>query len=233
VPSPEELAEDTLAYLARSPMFDPVPADGCVHVFGREILWVTRVRRVDVEAARAAARARDVPRIEWWLGPSSPAGADEELGAAGLVPDEPPTLTGMSCREAPPAAPGVGVRPADTAEVARVEHAVWGAEARPPHEEHAAIHHFAAEVDGRIAGVGRAVDMEEGVALMGGAVLPELRGRGAYRALVRARWQYAVARGTPLLVVQAGPMSAPILDGLGFVRHATVRMYVEQRGAGV
>jgi predicted N-acetyltransferase YhbS len=87
---------------------------------------------------------------------------------------------------------------------------------------------LAAEIDGRIAGIGRAVDFDAGVALMGGAVLPELRGRGAYRALVRARWDHAVARGTPLLVVQAGAMSAPVLGRLGFVPHATLKLYVDR-----
>jgi hypothetical protein len=33
---------------------------------------------------------------------------------------------------------------------------------------------------------------------------------------VAARWEDAVARGTPLLVTQAGPMSRPILQRLGF-----------------
>ena len=33
--------------------------------------------------------------------------------------------------------------------------------------------------------------------------LPDARGRGAYRALVRARWDDAVRRGTPALVVHA------------------------------
>jgi GNAT superfamily N-acetyltransferase len=70
--------------------------------------------------------------------------------------------------------------------------------------------------------------MEAGVALMGGAVLPEARGRGMYRALVRARWDHAVARGTPLLVVQAGPMSAPVLDGLGFERHGQIRLFADR-----
>ena len=42
------------------------------------------------------------------------------------------------------------------------------------------------------------------------------RGRGAYRAVVRARWDAAVARGTPALAVGAGPMSRPILERLGF-----------------
>ena len=228
MPTPEELAEDTMAYLPPSPMFEPVPGEGCVYVFGREILWVTRVRRIDLEAARAAARTRNVPRIEWWLGPSSPPGAAEELLAAGLVPDDPVALTGMTCSTPPPPVPGVEVRAASAAEASTIENTVWGGEARPPREEHPTIHLFAAEIGGRIAGVGRAVDLDGGVALMGGAVLPELRGRGAYRALVRARWDYAAARGTPLLVVQAGPMSAPVLDGLGFVRHGEIRMLVDR-----
>jgi GNAT superfamily N-acetyltransferase len=223
----EELAENTMAYLPPSPMFEPVPADGCVYVFGQDILWVIRVRRVDLDAARAAARARGVRRVEWWLGPSSPPGAADELLAAGLVPDEDPILTGMTCTTPPPAVPGVDVRESTPAEFAQVAHAVWGGEAREPREEHPSLHIFAALVDGRIAGIGRAVDMEDAVALMGGAVLPEFRGRGAYRALVRARWELAVKRGTPTLVVQAGAMSAPVLDGLGFVRRCELRLFVD------
>jgi len=38
------------------------------------------------------------------------------------------------------------------------------------------------------------------------------RGRGAYRALVAARWADAVERGTPALVTQAGAMSKPMLS---------------------
>ena len=40
--------------------------------------------------------------------------------------------------------------------------------------------------------------------------------RGAYRAVVRARWDEAVRRGTPALAVGAGQMSRPILERLGF-----------------
>lgn len=54
------------------------------------------------------------------------------------------------------------------------------------------------------------------VLLVGGAVLPDARGRGAYRALVRARWDDAVAAGKPALTVSAGAMSRPILERLGF-----------------
>ena len=43
-----------------------------------------------------------------------------------------------------------------------------------------------------------------------------MRGRGIYRALVRARWDDAVACGTPALTVLAGRLSGPILEKLGF-----------------
>jgi GNAT superfamily N-acetyltransferase len=69
--------------------------------------------------------------------------------------------------------------------------------------------------------------MDAGVALMGGAVMPSARRRGVYRALVHARWQHAVARGTPLLVVQAGHMSEPVLAGLGFRSHGVLRLLVD------
>jgi hypothetical protein len=61
-------------------------------------------------------------------------------------------------------------------------------------------------------------------------VLPEARGHGCYRALVRARWDDGVARGTPALVVQAGAMSQPILEGLGFEPVATMHVLVDRFG---
>jgi hypothetical protein len=58
---------------------------------------------------------------------------------------------------------------------------------------------------------------DRGVAVMaGGATLPQARGRGCYRALVRARWDDAVAAGSPNLVVQASDQSGPILAAMGF-----------------
>ena len=62
---------------------------------------------------------------------------------------------------------------------------------------------------------------------MGGATLPEARGKGAYVSLVHARWQAAVERGTPRLTVSAGPDSAPILIRLGFERIGTVKLMVQ------
>lgn len=59
--------------------------------------------------------------------------------------------------------------------------------------------------------------LEHGIDLSGAAVLPTARGRGVYRALIVHRWRDAVERGTPALTVQAGAMSTPILEQLGFV----------------
>ena len=52
--------------------------------------------------------------------------------------------------------------------------------------------------------------------LFGGSVVAEARGRGVYRALTLARWDLAVAQGTPALTIQAGRMSKPIAERLGF-----------------
>ena len=60
---------------------------------------------------------------------------------------------------------------------------------------------------------------------------PTARGRGAYRALVAARWADAVAAGTPLLVTQAGKMSRPILRRLGFREVCEIWMLVDDFGA--
>jgi GNAT superfamily N-acetyltransferase len=53
--------------------------------------------------------------------------------------------------------------------------------------------------------------------MIGGGVVPQARGRGVYRALVEARWEDAVAAGKPALCTQAGRMSRPVLEPLGFL----------------
>ena len=75
-----------------------------------------------------------------------------------------------------------------------------------------------------------AIPSERGVFLIAGATAPWARGRGLYRALVRARWDYAVARGTPALVTEAMvDTSYPILQRLGFVEVCTVQRLEEKR----
>jgi predicted acetyltransferase len=57
---------------------------------------------------------------------------------------------------------------------------------------------------------------------MGGVTLPDARGRGAYRALLRARWDEAVRRATPALVLHAEDASRRVLERIGFERAGNV-----------
>jgi len=83
---------------------------------------------------------------------------------------------------------------------------------------------FLASIDDRPAGSALAVPSDRGVFLIGGSTAKWARGRGVYRALVRARWDYAVDRGTPALVTHAMPdTSYPILRRLGFEEVCTIR----------
>ena len=197
--------------------------------------------------SRTESRRRGHKDVEWWVGwRSEPRELDARLLELGLVrSDDPPTLTGMTAIAEPPDASEIDVRRVesvdDYAAAIEVDWQVWqlSAEERAVRREleidrfaelsaTGTVHHFSAFLDGRRVGFGRAVDMPESVALFGGAVLPDARRKGVYRALVHARWAHAAARGTPVLVVQAGPMSAPVLDGLGFVRHGEVRLFCDR-----
>lgn len=243
--TPEQLAENTGMYLLPRPLYETVVTDDFTYHAGPNNAWVLDIREPNVEWARAESRRRGLPLVEWWVGWSVRPSLADELLSLGLVPDDEPVLTGMTCATAPPEAPQIDVRPIETAaqylEAIAVDWAVWeiSSEERERRravevgrfdQDYAAgtAHHWAAYDDGRPVGFGRGIDMKDGVALMGGAVLPEARGRGVYRALVRARWDHAATRGTPLLVVQAGRMSAPVLDGLGFVRHGEIRLFADR-----
>ena len=79
---------------------------------------------------------------------------------------------------------------------------------------------YAAWIDGRIAASGSAYFSPRGVLMSGGSTVPWARGRGAYRALVRARWDDAVAQrhsgahGAGRSDVRAGPAAARLRDGV-------------------
>jgi len=80
------------------------------------------------------------------------------------------------------------------------------------------MHRFVAEVDGRAVGTG-AVHLHHGVGwLRAGTVLPEYRGRGIQRALIRTRIDHARRLGCDLVGASAdeGGPSARNLDRLGF-----------------
>ena len=82
----------------------------------------------------------------------------------------------------------------------------------------------------RPVGMARCAAGEHALMMIGGAVLPEARGRGVYRSLVAARWRTAVERGIPALVTTANSQSAPILRSIGFERLGEVEIWVDRLG---
>ena len=190
-------------------------------------------------AACEGLRVRDVDRVvaevdalvaqsgaevcSWWLTErSTPADLEQELLARGLRLVESDYLhAGMLSTTAPPEVPGIAVRRvetlADHAVARRLSHPeLSDAQLAAEWELGGEAPAWIASLDGRPAAVGRAIYTRVGAYLMGGSTAEWARGRGAYRATVRARWDEAVVRGTPALAVGAGPMSRPILERLGF-----------------
>ena len=185
-----------------------------------------------VAEVAALAAGTEAKRISWWLTErSTPADLEEQLLAHGLLRNDDDYLhAGMLLTTEPPAVEGVDVRRVTTleefAETRRLSvEAFADPRLEQPTDEqiadewaHAVDPSYAAWIDGRIAAVGRATFTRVGVYLTGGSTAPWARGRGAYRAVVRARWDAAVAHGTPALGVGAGSMSRPILERLGFAQ---------------
>jgi hypothetical protein len=190
----------------------------------------------------------------WWLGPSArPADIRDRLLAAGLVEprDGVGRLVAVALTEEPrSAAPGVEVRRVETYEdFVAAREVQWDAfdtradrrdagrqRMRADYEGSMASGvpaGFFATLDGRPAGSAMSIPSSRGVYLIGGATAPWARGRGVYRALVRARWDDAVRRGTPVLVSQANPATSyPILKRLGFQDVCEIRRVEDVQSSG-
>jgi GNAT superfamily N-acetyltransferase len=178
--------------------------------------------------------------VEWKVyAHDRPADLRERLLAAGFEPDEEEELMALDVRQAPAwveAEGGHAVRvvgPEGLDDVATVMAVVWPDEVdrfmvRYGHDGVAATERtrFFVAYDGA-APVAAGWTEASGpftpfLGLWGGAVLPSHRGRGVYRAVVAARARHARASGYRFLTVDAGPMSRPILERLGFQRLTTI-----------
>jgi GNAT superfamily N-acetyltransferase len=255
IPEPvRRLALHPFRELPRPPDVEQVELDGAFLAVNRwPTAQVVSIRgggpadvEATVEAARAAARERGKTIVAWWVPPDQDHVAPA-LEAAGLVNQETPgfeAIENAMVLVAPlrgDRVGGVEVRMTETWEDFRdgsrvVEKAfgmpvVTDDELRARYDEYRHPDNpgrgFVALIDGRVVGTSYAAFGHAGVNLFGGAVLPDARGRGVYRALVQARWEAAAARGTPALTVQAGRMSRPICERLGFVFLAPVRVFVD------
>ncbi len=185
----------------------------------------------------------DIEQVVWNVGSSAtPAALADDLRTLGLRdPDPPmdPTCVAMVLTEEPAPFGGLDVRRIESLEEHRAGLEIllaadtWtdraAADERARAEEVYAErtrrggYQWLAWHDGLPVAYACAEATTSGLFLSGGATLPTARGRGCYRALVRARWDEATQLGLPGLAVQAQhDTSAPILRNLGFVDVATV-----------
>ena len=194
-----------------------------------------------LEEVRAHLRARARTQTQWEVGSSAPPGLVEALLARGVRQDKDPYAVALvlTC-EPPPPREGLVVRQITTYdEYLAANEVQWEAFGSTPAEiaearailpklfrEGPNLRH-AVWLDGEVVCTGISTPTEHGLLLYGGATRESARGRGAYRALIRARWDDAVALGTPALITQGGSMSRPILERLGFERVGEVHMLLD------
>ena len=211
---------------------------------------VTRVRAADADAAdalidrsRAWFAGHGRSASSWMIGPSAtPAISWSGWSLPGAVEDS--TMTAMVLdREPPPGAADVRIDEVETLDGYRRSMEIVadafgfdddtraafladaGAAWRFWQTEPGRLY-LLARIDGRtVAEAGLAATIPGPLVLSGGATLAAARGRGAYRSLVRWRWDEAVRRGTPTLVVQASDDSRPVLEWLGFRTVGPVRTF--------
>ncbi len=245
-----ELAENANTYTPLGPTDERDVTDRYVLWMGRadqpgwNVAQRFRLRADEVDDVRAEihARLRDKGRTActWEVGThATPDDLVDRLLERGLVDDPTPLAVGMVLTE-PPAGPlpDVVVRKAATPDehlaAARIAAVAFGMPEpqRAPDDADDDPHNvvYLAYVDGEPVARATGSFSERGVTLFGGATLPEARGRGAYRALVAARWDDAVLRGTPAIVTQASPMSRPILKRLGFREVCEIRILLDVFG---
>ena len=253
-----ELAEDPSAYAPTPPGFERVLNERFSLMLGPspEMTLAQRLRLHPAEIDSTVAEVRELAAadgrdfVTWWITDSTtPADLERLLLDLAMEPAAmplyEPSYEAMAMLRGPGSAgPGVEARlAANLDEFTIANEVAWEGfgftdEQRElqrdllpaMYEFHLAglASRYLCFVDGEPVASALAVFAGAAVMLLGGAVLPEARGRGCYRALVQARWDDGVARGTPALVVQAGAMSQPILARLGFERVATMRVLVDR-----
>jgi GNAT superfamily N-acetyltransferase len=222
----------------------------CV-IIGPKQRWagVCRLRMPADPAGFAAAVAEirrlveGVGEVVWNVGSSAtPIDLPDRLRESGLRDPDPPmdaVVAAMALEEQPPAVTGLDVRRIETFEehLAGLEIMLaadsWPDDAAADQRDRARDtfdrrnrrggFQWLVWVGSKPVAFGAADRSAAGLYLAGGSTLPEARGRGCYRALVRARWDAAARLGIPGLAVQAQyGSSAPILGKLGFQEVATI-----------
>ena len=244
------MASPTLLEIAEAPgaMVTPphprvVFGDGWVFVPAMPTLGAVQQIRLTpdrVEAAReeirAVAAGHDLPEVGWW---QSPLSEPPDVGARlGLEHRE--TLTVVTLDHAVDDPAAFEVREVETLDdyiAAQTIDAiangwpVWtdreGQEAMWRSTGDRFVLWLALD-EGRPIGMARCAIAPDAMLMIGGSVLPEARGRGAYRTLVAERWRATEARGLRALVTTANDQSRPILERVGFDRIGEIEIWVDR-----
>jgi hypothetical protein len=197
-----------------------------------------------IAEVRTTLRERGRTQTQWEVGSSAPPGLVDALLERGIPHDkEPYAVALVLTNEPPPIEDELTARRVETFEEYAAASAVQWEAFEMPEEDIAASRELlpqlyretpnimhAVWIDGEIVCAGTSAPTEHGFLLYGGATVPRARGRGAYKALNRARWNDAAGRGTPALITQGGSMSRPILEKLGFERIGEVHMLLDVFG---
>lgn len=248
-----EVAEYPNCFGPLGPGAERIETDRYTLCLGRGSTWNTVQRqhfaleKLDevLEEVRAHLRDRNRTQTQWEVGSSAPAGLVDALLERGIGFDKDPYAVALVLTsEPPPPREGLVARQIETyAEYLDANAVQWEAFGTPPEQideskrllpklfrESVNLRH-AVWLDGELVCTGTSAPTEHGLLLYGGATRESARGRGAYRALIRARWDDAFALGTPALITQGGTMSRPILERLGFERVGEVHMLLDEFGA--
>jgi hypothetical protein len=250
-----EIAEYPNSFGPLGPADERIETDRYTLCMGRGKGWNTvqrqRLQADEVDAAieevRSLLRERGRHKTQWEVGSAAePPDLVDRLLERGLVHDNEPYAVALVLTREPPAPPDdvVAKRVETFEEYAAASAVQWEAFDMPEEEreevrpklpemwaETVNLHHIAL-IEGDVVAAGTSSATEHGLLLYGGATLPRARGRGAYRAVLHARWQDAVANGTPALITQGGSMSRPILERLGFERVGEIHILVDDFGEG-
>lgn len=198
-----------------------------------------------VDEIRSRARQHGRSALMWEVARSAtPADLLERLQRLGMTPATPPMAVVMALRASPPPAPPeIAVSHVETIADFRtyvtITHEVFGmldqldAELERIERDGAndlarkQFVRYIAWLAGEPVAAASALFTDAGVMLHSGSTRPIARGRGAYRALVAARWHDALERGTPAVVTRAGPQSRPILRQVGFEELTEIHFLVD------
>ncbi len=246
-----EIAEYPNSFGPLGPNDERVATDRFTLWMGSGKRWNTvqrqhfRVEEVDevIAEVRSLLRSRGRYSTQWEIGScAEPEGLVDLLLDRGIIRDKDPYAVALVLKsEPPPPQPGhVARRVESFEEYAAANEVQWEAfdmpgdeinESRallPSHWRDSPNIMHAVWLDGLIVSAGTSAPTPHGLLLYGGATLRRARRGGAYRALLRARWDEAVGRATPTLITQGGSMSRPILERLGFETVGHVHMLVDE-----